>query len=160
VESKRGRIRRVNYGQTAVAVLALSASLAFAEDFKTINGKEYKNATVSHVEPDGIMIKFSGGLVKIPFTDLPQQVQQRFHYNSQEASAYAAEQAASIQRTNQQIEESNKPRREAKQDEPRSSSTAEENDEALPKKISKFVIVAFVCGIIALGAFITKFYLT
>jgi len=25
----------------------LSASLALAEDFKTINGKEYKNATVS-----------------------------------------------------------------------------------------------------------------
>jgi len=99
----------------------LSTSITLAEDFKTINGKEYKNATVSHVEPDGIMIKFSGGLVKIPFTDLPRQVQQRFHYNSREARAYAAEQAASIQKANQQIEESNNQTREAKQDEGRQS---------------------------------------
>jgi len=44
VESKRDRIRRVKYWKTAVAMVAavLSASLALAEDFKTIDGKEYK----------------------------------------------------------------------------------------------------------------------
>jgi hypothetical protein len=36
---------------------ALSASLALADDFKTINGKEYKDATVSRVEPDGIVFE-------------------------------------------------------------------------------------------------------
>jgi hypothetical protein len=34
-------------------------SLALADDFKTIDGKEYKNATVSRVEPDGPVITFS-----------------------------------------------------------------------------------------------------
>jgi hypothetical protein len=34
-------------------------SLALADDFKTIDGKEYKNATVSRVEPDGLVITFS-----------------------------------------------------------------------------------------------------
>jgi len=73
----------VKYGTTALAILAaLAVSIALAEDFKTVSGKEYKNATVSRVEADGITIKFSGGLVKIPFTELPKEVQERFHYGS------------------------------------------------------------------------------
>ena len=32
-------------------------SIALADDFKTVNGKEYKNATISRVEPDGIVIR-------------------------------------------------------------------------------------------------------
>ena len=73
----------MKYGTTALAILAaLAVSIALAEDFKTVSGKEYKNATVSRVEADGITIKFSGGLVKIPFTELPKEVQERFHYGS------------------------------------------------------------------------------
>jgi len=41
---------------------ALSASLALADDFKTVSGKEYKNATVSRVEADGIVIRTKGDL--------------------------------------------------------------------------------------------------
>jgi hypothetical protein len=40
-------------------------SAAFAEDFKTINGKEYKDAAVSRVEPDGIVLKTKSGIIKI-----------------------------------------------------------------------------------------------
>jgi len=58
VESKTGRIGRVKHLKTTLAILAaVSVSLVIAEDFKTINGKEYKNATVSRVEPDGIVFK-------------------------------------------------------------------------------------------------------
>jgi hypothetical protein len=40
---QKARIRRVKSCQTAVAILAaLFASLALADDFKTIKGKEYK----------------------------------------------------------------------------------------------------------------------
>ena len=60
----------------------LSAALALAEDFKTINGKEYKDVTVSRVEADGIVIKTKTGLSKIYFTELPKDVQERFHYGS------------------------------------------------------------------------------
>jgi hypothetical protein len=35
----------------------LSVSLALADDFKTINGKEYKDATVTRAEADGIVVK-------------------------------------------------------------------------------------------------------
>jgi hypothetical protein len=58
VESKRGRIRHVKHLKTTLAIFAAaSVSLVLAEDFKTVDGKEYKNATVSHVEPDGIVLK-------------------------------------------------------------------------------------------------------
>jgi hypothetical protein len=71
----------VKYWQTTVALLAVvSASLALAEDFKTINGKEYKDASVSRVEPDGIVLKSRSGVSKIYFTELPKELQERFHY--------------------------------------------------------------------------------
>jgi len=83
VERKTGRIRRVKYRRTALAILAaLSASLVLAEDIKTINGKEYKDATVSRVEADGIVLKTKSGVTKLYFTELPKEVQERFHYGS------------------------------------------------------------------------------
>ena len=76
----------------ALFLILCFGSLASADDFKTINGKEYKNVTVSRVEPDGIVIKFSGGIVKIPFTELSPEIQKKYGYDSQAAGAYSAEQ--------------------------------------------------------------------
>jgi hypothetical protein len=86
----------------ALAILIVCfASLALADDFKTVDGKEYKNAKVSRVEPDGIVITFSGGIVKIPFTELSPEVQKKFSYDPQMAAAYSAgqnEQQAALAR--------------------------------------------------------------
>ena len=57
---------------------ALSASLALAEDFKTINGKEYKDATITRVEGDGIVLRTKTGISKVYFVELPQDIQKRF----------------------------------------------------------------------------------
>lgn len=70
-------------------------STAVAEDFKTVNGKEYKEATVTRVEPDGIVIKTNSGVTKVYFTELPKDLQERFHYDSAKAASYSSEQAAS-----------------------------------------------------------------
>src|SRR5262245_36118572 len=71
---------RVKDCVTALAMFAtLTASLALAEDFKTVNGKEYKDATVSRVESDGIVLKGKSGITKVYFTELPKDVQERFH---------------------------------------------------------------------------------
>jgi hypothetical protein len=94
VESKGGRICRVKYWKTALAILAaVSASLALAEDFKTIKGKEYKNARVSRVEPDGIVLIYNSGVAKVYFAELPKDVQKRLGYDTDkiEAAARAAE---------------------------------------------------------------------
>ena len=69
-------------------------SAAFAEDFKTVKGKEYKDATVTRVEPDGIVVKTNSGVTKVYFVELPKDVQERFHYDSEKAASYSAEQAA------------------------------------------------------------------
>jgi hypothetical protein len=72
----------MNPWKTASMLLVVSASLGLADDFKTINGKIYKDATISHVEADGIVIKTKTGLSKIYFVELPKDVQERFHYGS------------------------------------------------------------------------------
>src|SRR5437867_5351489 len=63
----------------------LSASVALAEDFKTTNGKVYKDATVSRIEGDGIVLRTEAGISKVYFTELPQEVQERFHWAKPEA---------------------------------------------------------------------------
>jgi len=136
----------VKYWITALAVLAwLSESLALADDFKTINRKEYKNTTVSHVEADGIVLRTESGISKVYFVELPKEVQKRFHYDP--AKVVAAQR------------EAEEVALQSKQDESRLSSTAVEDDEALPKKIFIAVIVFVVCLLIAIGAFIKKSYL-
>jgi hypothetical protein len=82
----------VKYSGTTLAILAvLSASLALAEDFKTINGKEYKDATISRVEADGIVLRSKSGISKVYFTELPKDVQERFHPHPSPAKTVAAQ---------------------------------------------------------------------
>ena len=65
-----------------VVLIVCFAPIALAEDFKTINGKEYKSATVSRVESDGIVLKIKSGITKVYFVELPKDVQERFRYGS------------------------------------------------------------------------------
>lgn len=69
------------------------AAVAVADDFKLVNGKEYKDVTVTRVEPDGIVLRTKSGISKVYFVELPKDVQERFHYNAAIASAYSAQQS-------------------------------------------------------------------
>ena len=75
---------------------------AFADDFKTNSGPEYKNVTVRRVEPDGIVVTSKSGVSKIYFTELPEEVQRRFHYSADEAATYSAEQNQRLAELGQQ----------------------------------------------------------
>ncbi|PYK21583.1 MAG: hypothetical protein DME59_21150 [Verrucomicrobia bacterium] len=78
----------MNPRKTTITILGiLSASLTLADDFKTVNGKEYKNATVSRVEPDGVVLKSKSGISKVYFVESPKDVQERFHDAAQLARA-------------------------------------------------------------------------
>jgi isopenicillin N synthase-like dioxygenase len=85
--------------------LVLSASLALADDFKTTAGKEYKDVTVTRVEPDGIIVKTKSGISKLYFGELPREAQERFHYDPQTATAYSAQEAAQYEGYQKQQEE-------------------------------------------------------
>jgi chromosome segregation ATPase len=95
-------------------ILLLSwAAAALSDDFKTLNGKEFKDATITRVEPDGIVVKTKSGMSKVYFAELPKEVQERFHYDPQKASAYSAEQAANYAAYQDQQAEAQRQREEA-----------------------------------------------
>jgi chromosome segregation ATPase len=85
--------REVNIKVVTFLIFFVTAA-ALSDDFKTVNGKEFKDATISRVEPDGIVVKTKSGMSKVYFAELPKEVQERFHYDPQKASTYSAEQAA------------------------------------------------------------------
>src|SRR5205823_3193077 len=76
-----------------------------AEDFKALDGKEYKNVTVSRVEPDGIVLTTRSGISKVYFTELPKEVQERYHYDPAKSAAYSADQNAKLEVLQKQQEE-------------------------------------------------------
>ena len=76
--TKGAESARVKCWATKLAILAvLPASLAVAEDFKTINGKVYKDATISRIEADGIVLRTKTGISKVYFIELPKDIQKR-----------------------------------------------------------------------------------
>jgi len=81
---KTAESRRMKYCGTLILAV-LFASLALSEDFKTVRGKVYKDATVTRIEADGIELKTKTGISKVYFTELPQDVQERFHWAKPEA---------------------------------------------------------------------------
>jgi 23S rRNA pseudoU1915 N3-methylase RlmH len=98
-----------------ISVFLLPA-IVFADDFKTVDGKEYKNATVTRVEADGIVVKTKGGISKVYFAELPKDVQERFHYDPQKAAAAQVadvRQTEELNKANKQTEELDKQRKAA-----------------------------------------------
>jgi hypothetical protein len=81
--TKRQNPRTMNPQKATIVILAtLFVSLALAEDFKTVSGKIYKDATISHVEADGIVLRTKSGISKVYFVELPKDVQERFQHGS------------------------------------------------------------------------------
>jgi hypothetical protein len=90
-------------------------SAAFSNDFKTVTGREYKNATVSRVEPDGIVLTNNAGISKLYFTELPKEVQERFGYDPQRAADYSAQQSAGLDQVRKEQAEASRREAEATQ---------------------------------------------
>jgi hypothetical protein len=71
---------RASYLATLAILALLPATLAPAEDFKTISGKLYKDATIIRVEADGIVLRTKSAIVKLYFSELPKEVQEGFQH--------------------------------------------------------------------------------
>src|ERR1041385_369966 len=100
----RSQPRQLNTKLLTVLILSF-ASAAFSEDFKTVNGKEYKDASITRIDPDGIVVKTTSGVSKVYFAELPKETQERFHYDQQKASAYSGKQAPNYRAKQKQPEE-------------------------------------------------------
>ena len=62
-----------------------------AEDWTTEDGKTYKNVTVVGQEDDGVRITYDGGVGKVPYYELPADLQKRF---GQDVDSLAAKKRA------------------------------------------------------------------
>src|SRR6266403_3584085 len=114
-----------------VSFLTLSfISVAQADDFKTVTGKEYKNATVSRVEPDGIVLTNKDGISKVYFTELPKNVQERFGFDPQKAGDNSAQQSAGLEQVRKQQEETSRQKAEAlrKENQSRAQQAGRQNE--------------------------------
>jgi hypothetical protein len=117
--------------QITLAILAtLSASFALADDFKTINGKEYKNAKVSRVESDGIVLITKSGISKVYFAELPKEVADKWL-----APLRAAQKAAEEKR----IEAQNAAEREREEKEKKATAEREEKEKKAQADLKRSV---------------------
>jgi hypothetical protein len=72
-----------------------------------------QNVKVSRVEPDGIVLRSKSGISKVYFTELPKEVQERFHYDAAKGNTYSVEQNANLDALRKQEEEAIRQRQEA-----------------------------------------------
>jgi len=65
-----------------------AAPLLSAADLATLDGKVFKDYTVTKVEPDGLSIRHAEGMAKIPFHRLPEEMQKEHGYDPFHAYDY------------------------------------------------------------------------
>jgi hypothetical protein len=70
-------------------ILFLSVSIVTAEDFRTLRNQVFADATVSRAEPDGLVLITKTGIVKVYFSELPKEIQERYHYEAAQAASFA-----------------------------------------------------------------------
>jgi hypothetical protein len=70
----------------------------FSADITTLDGKTYKDAQVTNIEADGVHISFREGVVKVPFDQLPQELQRQYGYNPAKTNAIAVRLAGTVKR--------------------------------------------------------------
>ena len=85
-----------------VILAAVLLSTAFASDIVTRDGKKYQDARVTGVESDGLRITHSGGVTKVYFDNLPDELQKEYNYAPEEAKAAESARATTAHREAQE----------------------------------------------------------
>lgn len=83
--SRRGDVPRGSIVSTmkfiAAVVILLAATTALALDISTRDGRTFRDVTIREVSPAGIRIFHSAGIETLDFSQLPDDLQERFHYD-------------------------------------------------------------------------------
>jgi hypothetical protein len=83
--------------KTKLIIIGLAVAIRVQADtnffnFLTCGDTTYTNATINHVTPSYATVTFAGGIVQVPLRDLPENLQQQYHYNSNAAVKFVLEQ--------------------------------------------------------------------
>ena len=73
--------------------------------FVSRRGEEFENVKVLRVEPDGLSLLLPTGIVKIPFEELPEELQKQFGMKSDRASQYRSQKAAAVREREDRLRE-------------------------------------------------------
>ena len=68
--------------------LIVFARILQGEEFTTLDGELYTGATLKRVEPDGLVIAYSDGIVKLKFKNLSLELCQKYGYSPESEKAY------------------------------------------------------------------------
>ncbi len=82
-------------------ILIATACCAIAEEritIKTTDGKVYEKCKVKRVEPDGIVVFHTGGIGKILFTEMPEDIQKKYGYDPEKAANYQKKKNVAMQK--------------------------------------------------------------
>jgi len=71
-----------------VSLFFIIISALRSEDFYTSDGESYPNAKVLRTEPDGLLVRYTDGVVKLKFKNLPNYVCEEYGYNPAEEKTY------------------------------------------------------------------------
>ena len=74
----------------SLLALILCASALHAEDFTTLDGDKYTNATIKRVEPDGLVIADADGVRKLRFKKLAPEIGIKYGFDPAKAEAFKA----------------------------------------------------------------------
>jgi hypothetical protein len=99
-------------GQVARASSEAASTSRF--DIVTLSSNAYERCRISKVEPSAITFFHSKGIVRIPFSDLPEEWQKKYNYDPEKAKAY--EKAAAEQRLRQHLADVEKAKQQAAAD--------------------------------------------
>jgi len=95
-----GRFMKARLCACSVAVFVVTLSIYAGADtnlytVSALSGGTFSNVTVRRAEPDGVVFMTAKGVLKIAFTNLPAEWQQKYHYDPTAAAAFRQRQEAS-----------------------------------------------------------------
>ena len=73
--------------KTLLTLLLFFTCSCLAGDLTTLDGKTYRNITVTRVEADGLVVTHAEGACKIDFLNLPEDVRKKYSYDPAKAEA-------------------------------------------------------------------------
>jgi hypothetical protein len=96
-----GKIEAISTVKLVVGTLCLFATafMALAEDITNLTGVVYSNVVVKRVDPDALVVMGNKGIVRIAFQELPETLQQKYHYDPTNAAKHAEQRAAALRAT-------------------------------------------------------------